>query len=62
MDAALFLSPEAPKYTVCTARLAQAAELEFLTVVPRSFIYLALLAWTSIFIAMLHSWRQAASG
>jgi tellurite resistance protein TehA-like permease len=42
-------------YTVCTTRLAQAAKLEFLLVIPSYFIYVALAAWFAVFIAMVHS-------
>ncbi len=42
-------------YTVCTARLAEAARLPFLAVIPAYFIYAALAAWLAVFIAMLHS-------
>jgi tellurite resistance protein TehA-like permease len=45
-------------YTVATARLSQATELDFLLAVPRSFIYVALFAWGGIFFAMLKSLRR----
>lgn len=42
-------------YTVCTVRLAQAAKLEFLLVIPGYFIYAALAAWVAVFAAMIHA-------
>jgi tellurite resistance protein TehA-like permease len=47
-------------YTVCTIRLTQALDLPFLLVIPRSFIYVALLAWGAAFIGLLRS--MGASG
>ncbi len=40
-------------YTVCTWRMAQAMDLDFLLPVPRYFIYLAIIAWTFTFLGLI---------
>ena len=42
-------------YTACTFQLAHAMDLPFLYVIPRYFVYLALLAWLIAFIGLVHA-------
>jgi tellurite resistance protein TehA-like permease len=42
-------------YTVCTYRLAEAMNLEFLKIIPEVFIYIAFLGWVGVFAGMIQS-------
>jgi tellurite resistance protein TehA-like permease len=46
-------------YTACTFQMAQAMQLDFLFVLPRFFIYIALMAWLATFLGLC---RTACSG
>ena len=41
-------------YTACTFQMARAMELEFLYVIPRYFVYIALLAWLAAFAGLVY--------
>jgi tellurite resistance protein TehA-like permease len=41
-------------YTVCTFKLAHAFELPGLLVVPKVFVWVAVIAWTATFVGLLH--------
>ena len=47
-------------YTVCTGRLARAAELPFLSGIPRWFVLVAVLAWAATLIGMVDQLLRAA--
>jgi tellurite resistance protein TehA-like permease len=42
-------------YTTCTLRLAGVMKLNFLILISRGFLFAALLGWTLVFLALLHS-------
>jgi tellurite resistance protein TehA-like permease len=41
-------------YTACTHRLAEAIDAQFLDIVPRYLVFVALGAWTVTFLGLLH--------
>jgi len=45
-------------YTVCTQRMIEAMDLDFLLVIPTYFIYLALFAWAVTFLGFLDGLRR----
>jgi tellurite resistance protein TehA-like permease len=49
-------------YTVSTFRLSRALDAPYLEVIPRAFIYVALLAWGSTLLAMLRHLTRSRSG
>jgi hypothetical protein len=42
-------------YAVCTFQLAKALDLKFLFLIPRVFVYFALLAWVATFIGLVRA-------
>ncbi|WP_017730930.1 tellurite resistance/C4-dicarboxylate transporter family protein [Nafulsella turpanensis] len=49
-------------YTVCTWRLAQAFDLDYLKLIPTYFIYLAFTAWVLTFLGLLYNFFRLLSG
>ena len=42
-------------YTVCTLQLARAIDFPALLIIPRGFIYLALISWLVVFVGLIHT-------
>lgn len=42
-------------YTACTFEMARVMDLQFLNAIPRGFIYIALLAWLTVFTGLVHT-------
>ncbi len=42
-------------YTVCTFQLSRAIDFPALLIIPRVFIYLALIGWLAAFVGLVHS-------
>ncbi len=49
-------------YTVCTYRISQAMDLQFLLAIPRYFVYAALTSWVVVVLAMLRHWVLCIQG
>jgi tellurite resistance protein TehA-like permease len=41
-------------YTACTFQMARALELDFLFIIPRYFVYVALVAWSALFAGLVY--------
>jgi len=48
-------------YTACTFRLAEVMNLPFLMIIPQGFVYVAIIAWSVTFSAMVYSLATARS-
>lgn len=46
-------------YTVCTFQLAKALDLKFLFLIPRVFVYFALIAWVAAFTGLVRAGVRA---
>ena len=49
-------------YTACTLQLSRAAQIPFLAVIPRWFIWVALVAWAATFWGLVRTLARGVAG